>query len=263
MRRRPPAGVLVLPTHLTASARRVAAAAVDRGLDVVQCEARDVLDATAPGTAPRHLHAPPSYVDPAAGPLGVAPLEAPADWLATLPVDLTRRAIRCVPIREAHALRVPVFVKSPNDKSIPARVYADGTRLPGPDAVDPATLVLVSDVVAYVSEVRLHVLDGEVHAASQYAQDGRPHLEPATGEVLRYARDLLAAVATTIPSAIVVDVGTDPDGGWSVIEANAAWASGCYASDPQRVLDVVLRSAGPAEALATSDRAFVRPAPGR
>ena len=62
--------------------------------------------------------------------LGIALLEAPANWLATLPGEFTRREIRAVPLREAYALRRPVFVKSPNDKGITARVYADGSRLP-------------------------------------------------------------------------------------------------------------------------------------
>lgn len=43
-----------------------------------------------------------------------------------------------------------------------------------------------------------------------------------------------------------------------MIEANAAWASGCYLADPERALDTVLRAAGPAADLSPHDRAFVR-----
>lgn len=117
-----------------------------------------------------HLHAGPSFADVVAPTLGIALLEAPADWLALLPRALTRRDVRAMPIGDAYRLRRPAFVKSPNDKSISALVYADGSRLPGPDAVDPATVVLVSDVMTFAVEYRLHVLDGAVRTAGQYAE---------------------------------------------------------------------------------------------
>ncbi|MFI1251824.1 ATP-grasp domain-containing protein [Streptomyces anulatus] len=205
-----------------------------------------------------HLHAGPSFADVVAPALGIALLEAPADWLARLPRALTQRDIRAMTIAEAYRLRRPAFVKSPNDKSISALVYADGSRLPGPDAVDPATVVLVSDVMTFAVEYRLHLLDGAVHAAGQYAEAGRLRLGPPDGDALAFGQDVLAAAGETLPSAIVVDVGRDDEGRWAVIEPNAAWASGCYSADPDRALETVLRAAGPATALSPHDRAFVR-----
>lgn len=69
-----------------------------------------------------HLHAGPTFADAVAPALGIAPLEAPADWLARLPYAFTRREIRALPIGEAYLLRRPAFIKSPNDKSISALV---------------------------------------------------------------------------------------------------------------------------------------------
>jgi hypothetical protein len=163
-----------------------------------------------------------------------------------------------MPIREAYQLRAPAFIKTPNDKQITAMIYPDGTRLPGSFAIDSDTLVLVSDVLTYTSEYRLHVLDAHAHTASQYAQDGRLKLQPASQDALAFARELLAHINATIPSAVAIDIGTDANGEWSVIEVNAAWASGCYVADPDRGLDVVQRAAGPMSLLAASDRAFVR-----
>ncbi|QTA32664.1 ATP-grasp domain, R2K clade family 2 [Streptomyces sp. CA-256286] len=180
-----------------------------------------------------HLHAGPTFADAVAPALGVAPLEAPADWLARLPYAFTRREIRALPIGEAYLLRRPAFIKSPNDKSISALVYADGSRLPGPDAVDPQTVVLVSDVMTFAAEYRLHLLDGAVHTGSRYAAGGRLRLGPPTPDALAFGRDLLAAARQTLPSAIVVDVGVDDEGRWAVVEANAAWGSGCY--EPIRI----------------------------
>ncbi|MDW4901970.1 ATP-grasp domain-containing protein [Streptomyces californicus] len=257
---RPPR-TLVLPPRLTASARTLRTAALRRGLHVVEATALAVPDGVAApggGEAAVHLHAGPSFADAVAPALGIALLEAPADWLALLPRALTRRDVRAMPIGDAYGLRRPAFVKSPNDKSIPALVYADGSRLPGPDAVDPATVVLVSDVMTFAAEYRLHLLDGSVHTAGQYAETGRLRLGPAHDDALAFGRDVLAAAADSLPSAVVVDVGRDDDGRWAVIEANAAWASGCYEADPVRALDTVLRAAGPRTELSAYDRQFLR-----
>lgn len=248
---------LVLPPRLTASARALRDVALRRGLRVVEPAGHAAAEEWA-GRAAMHLHAGPSFADVVAPALGIALLEAPADWLARLPRALTRREIRATPIGEAYGLRRPAFVKSPNDKGIPALVYADGSRLPGPDAVDPATVVLVSDVMTFTVEYRLHLLDGAVHAAGRYAEGGRLRLGPADGDAVVFGREVLAAAGETLPSAIVVDVGRDDAGRWAVIEANAAWASGCYAADPGRALDTVLRAAGPATDLSPHDRGFVR-----
>ncbi|MEU9931396.1 ATP-grasp domain-containing protein [Streptomyces anulatus] len=292
-----PPRILVLPPRLTASARTLRATALRRGLRIVEATASAVPEGlgspgwagwpegagpagspgdtrgtwdtrgadsaestgcTGSGGHSVHVHAGPSFADVVAPALGIALLEAPADWLARLPRALTQRDVRAMTIGEAYRLRRPAFVKSPNDKSISALVYADGSRLPGPDAVDPATVVLVSDVMTFAVEYRLHLLDGAVHAAGQYAEAGRLRLGPPDGDALAFGRDVLAAAGETLPSAIVVDVGRDDEGRWAVIEANAAWASGCYSADPDRALETVLRAAGPATALSPHDRDFVR-----
>ncbi|MBT2448810.1 ATP-grasp domain-containing protein [Streptomyces sp. ISL-43] len=241
---------LLLPPRLTASAARLRDAAHARGLDTAQLDGFAVPE----GLRAAHLHAGPRFADAVAPGLGIGLLEAPCDWLARLPREFTGREILLMPIREAYGLRRPVFVKSPNDKDIPALVYADGSRLPGPDAVDPLTEVLVSDVVRFTAEHRLFLLDGAVHTASRYAEDCRLSLGPASADALAFAAGLPFA---TLPSAIVVDVGV-ADGRWSVIEANAAWASGTYACDPQHALDVALRAAAPLPSFTPRDREFLR-----
>ncbi|MEU6631382.1 ATP-grasp domain-containing protein [Streptomyces parvus] len=262
-----PSRTLVLPPQLTASARRLRTTALRRGLRVVEAAASAVSEgpgrpgwaAGAEGEAHAvHVHAGPTFADVVAPALGIALLEAPADWLARLPRALTQREVRAMPIGEAYRLRRPAFVKSPNDKGISALVYADGSRLPGPDAVDPATVVLVSDVMTFAVEYRLFLLDGAVHTASQYAEAGGLRLGPPTAAALAFGREVLAAAGDALPSAVVVDVGRDTEGRWAVIEANAAWASGCYEADPDRALDTVLRAAGPVTDLLPCDRAFVR-----
>ena len=213
---------------------------------------------------PAHLYAGPLFADAVAADLGIALLEPPDDWLTRLPYQALRREIRMLTMAEAWTLRTPAFLKPPNDKSFPARVYLEGTQLPGADAVDSDTPVLASDPVTFAVEFRLYVLDGEIVTGAQYAIDGDLDIEPLDGHeseqrVLGFAKDVLREAVDTLPSGVVLDVGLI-GGEPAVIEANAAWASGHYAADPERVLDVVLRAAGPGAEAGERDRQFVRPA---
>ncbi|MEU5189069.1 ATP-grasp domain-containing protein [Streptomyces klenkii] len=245
---------MLLPPRLTASAESVREAAQRYGLRTVQFTSFTLPDGL---RGAEHLHAGPGFADVVVPAYGIAPLEAPRDWLAGLPRELTRRDVRIMPIAEAYALRRPVFIKSPNDKGIRAMVYADGSRLPGPDAVDPETVVLVSDVVTFEAEYRLHCLDGTVHTGSRYAENGRLALGPLSEAAKAFGTEVLAEAGAALPSAIVVDVGT-ADGHWAVVEANAAWASGLYTASPELALDVILRAAGPVGDVAPRDRRFIR-----
>ncbi|MCF2531576.1 ATP-grasp domain-containing protein [Yinghuangia soli] len=259
--------VLVLAPRSTDTDRRLVSAAHRRGLRAERLTGWTVPAdlAGTPGLR-AHVYAGPLFADAVAADLALGLLEAPEDWLARLPEDLTGRRITAATLAEAWELRRPAFVKPPNDKSFAARVYRDGTQLPGPDAADPDTAVLISDAVAFRSEYRLFVLDGEVRAASRYAVDGDLAIAPIEDcaeqdEVLAFAAHMLAAQAAALPSAVVVDVGRLDGFGWAVVEANAAWASGGYACDLDRILDVILRAGGPLVELPPHDRPFVRPAP--
>ncbi len=117
--------------------------------------------------------------------------------------------------------------------------------------------MLVSDIVDFTAEYRLHLLDGVVYTGSQYAAHGRLHLGPPSTDALAFGTDLIAGYEHTPPSAIIVDVGL-LGGYWAVIEANAAWASGAYVADPDLVLDVVLRAASPTASVTARDREFIR-----
>lgn len=261
-----PEPVLVFPPRANDTAHVLAAAAAQRGLRTEIMSSWRVPDhLRAHGEA--HLYAGPLFADAVAHDLGLVLLEPRDAWLAELPRSLTRRDIKATTIDVARRVRRPAFIKAPNDKLFPARVYVDGSRLPGSDAVDDDMLVLVSDIVAFDREFRLFVLDGEVHTASQYAVQGELVIAPLAGHaderaVMRFADDLLITLGHTLPSAVVVDVGVvrDDDGPekLAVIEANPAWASGHYACDPERVLDVVLRASFDRRLLTERDAPFQR-----
>ncbi|MER7752096.1 ATP-grasp domain-containing protein [Kitasatospora sp. NPDC097643] len=257
-----PDRVLLVSAQQTSTTTLLAEAAARRGL------ATAVLGG--PGTVERlagrpvHWYGGPLTAARIAGPLGLALLEPDDDWLARLPREFTRRRIELTTLAEAWTLRHPAFVKPPADKSLPPAVYPDGTRLPRTgERIGPDTPVLVSEPVTFTAEYRLFVRDGDVLTGSRYARFGRLDPAPLTADATAFARRLLTAVGDTLPSAVALDVGPiadpyDPAEHWAVVEANLPWFAHCYAADPDRVLDVVLGSAGPAAELATADRRFVR-----
>ncbi|MGW6414138.1 ATP-grasp domain-containing protein [Streptomyces sp. NPDC055055] len=202
-----------------------------------------------------------------AGQMEWALLEPTDDWLAELPQEFTGREIRVATVLDAWALQRPTFVKPPRDKSFAADVYADGSRLP--DGLDPATPVLLSEVVTFAAEYRLFLLDGQIATGSRYAVFGRldplpldPHA-PIASEIAEFVHGLVAEAGDALPSAVVVDVGQlldpyRPGHRWAVVEANMAWFSHAYAADPTRVLDVVIRAAGPRDKVRPSDLSYIR-----
>ncbi|MFD8702066.1 ATP-grasp domain-containing protein [Kitasatospora sp. NPDC059648] len=256
------APVLLTSAQPTSTTALLTAAAARRGLATSVLTGPDTVGELA--GRPVHWYGGPLAAARIAAPLGLALLEPEDDWLARLPEEFTRRRIELTTLAEAWTLRHPAFVKPPADKSVAPAVYPDGSRLPRTgERIGPGTPVLVSEPVTFAAEYRLFLLDGEVLTGSRYARFGRLDPAPLTAAATAFARRLLAAVGDTLPSAVALDVGPiadpyDPVEHWAVVEANLPWFAHCYAADPDRVLDVVLRAAGPAAQLGGPDRRFVR-----
>jgi hypothetical protein len=175
--------------------------------------------------------------------LGLTLLEPPQDWLVTLPDEYRRRSIRLMPLGEARLLNEPWFIKPPNDKSFAAAVYV-GRDLPAeyPDDMP----VLVSEIVDWEVEFRSFVLDRQVMTSSVYLRNGElqresgfVHSEAEQSELNAFMTRLLADTRVELPRAAVVDAGIMRGVGWAVVEQNAAWGSGIYGCDPERVLEVL------------------------
>lgn len=165
----------------------LAEAAAGRGMKVRSLAEADALTASAEAAV--HWYGGPLAADRIADTLALGLLEPPDDWLAKLPQEFTGRHVELTTLAEAWQTRHPVFAKPPSDKSFPAAVYADGSRLPRTGEGVADTAVLLSDVVTFAVEYRLFVLDGRVAAGSRYAVYGRldPRRSTGTYESRRYA----------------------------------------------------------------------------
>ncbi|UFQ16985.1 MULTISPECIES: ATP-grasp domain-containing protein [Streptomyces] len=252
---------LLIPYPRSSTAVLLAEAAARRGLPVLER-----VPERGPGArGDLHWYGGPLAADRVAVPAGIALLEPADTWLAALSYELTHRRIQSTTLGEARALRRPAFVKPPSDKSLPAAVYADGSRLPPPNAsariTDDAT-VLVSEVVEFAAEYRCFVRDGRVVTGGRYAVRGLLDPGPLASGARAFAERVVARCAGAgpgLPGAVVLDVGPLTGGRWAVVEANMAWYAHCYTADPERVLDVVLAATGPHHAVTPTDRPFLRP----
>lgn len=180
----PVADFLVLPPRLDSTAELLAESARRRGLAVEHLPSPSV-PAQLRQARGGHLYGGPNFAAAVASDLDLAMLEPADDWLVQLPYEYTRRDITLTTLAEARWLRTPTFVKPPRDKTLTAGVYADGSRLPRAERYHPDTPVLVSEIVTFLVEYRLFVLDATVHAASRYATNGR--LDPAPSTPARIA----------------------------------------------------------------------------
>lgn len=177
-------------------------------------------------------------------------LEPAEDFLPQLPTEYRLREVWLTTLGEARTLPEPRFVKPPNDKSFPARVYA-GAELPNEFADDVP--VLVSEVVTWGKEFRCFVLNRDIATLSVYLRDGVlqrddgfTHTPAEEAEVREFAGRVLADPRVDFPVAGVLDVGTIAGTDWAVVEANSAWGAGLYGCDPDTVLEVLQAAAVPA-----------------
>jgi hypothetical protein len=179
---------------------------------------------------------------------GLALHEPPEGWLPQLPECYRHRAVQLSTLGAARAL-LPAFVKPPNDKSFPARVYGPGEL---PEEFPDDTPVLVQEPVTWVREFRCFVHDRTLRTWSVYLRDGALQREagfPSTAEegveVEEFVTRILADPEVSLPPACALDVGEIWGRGWAVVEVNSAWGAGIYGCDPVAVLHVLRQAAEP------------------
>ncbi|AFY95902.1 ATP-grasp domain-containing protein [Chamaesiphon minutus] len=233
---------LILTPRFTEDAQALWRAANRLGWDVERLRSWQVLDEL------RSIADPVLYLEglfgqTLAAEFGLRLLEPPLDWLPNLPREFRKRWGSLSTLEACRELVEPAFIKPPNDKSFPARVYT-GAELPL--EYDNDTPVLVAEVVAWEKEFRCFVLDRQIRAISVYLRNGELQrdrdfaaADAELAEVESFVDLVLADTRIELPRTAVLDVGVICDRGWAVVEQNAAWGAGLYGCDPVRVLEVL------------------------
>ncbi len=237
---------LILTPRFTEDAQALWRAAVQLGWNVERLTSWRIPDEL------RSIPEPVVYLEGLFGPtlaadLGLRLLEPPIDWLPRLPEEFKKRKVSLMTFGAARKLAEPAFIKPPNDKSFPARVYV-GSQLP--DGVDDDMPVLVSEIVSWEKEFRCFILDREPRTFSVYLRGSElqreTHFAASDSELAEaeaIVRTVLADPRVDLPRAAVLDVGVISGRGWAVVEQNAAWGSGIYGCDPVEVLEVLRHAA--------------------
>lgn len=198
-----------------------------------------------------------AFCDMMAERLDLGLLEPPEAWLGTLPEEMVKRELWCGTVADLGRVTSRSFVKPANDKVFSFGVYEKGSDVPT-RYVDDICPIIVSEVVAFDIEVRLHLLDGEIVAASQYRLvQANVTEDQAVEQAVAFIKPYLKSLE--LPSSVVVDVGNIEGRGWAFIEANQTYASGVYyQASPLAILPALLRSSGPRALVRDSDKRFLR-----
>ena len=181
--------------------------------------------------------------EPIAQQLGVRLLNPSDDWLTILPEEYRKRWIYLSNLGELRRTSTTAFIKPPNDKSFPARVYSTEDL---PTDYPDNTVVLVSEIVEWEKEFRCFILNRCLKTFSVYLREGKlqsennfAHTEEEEFAVRNFIQALLIDNRVEIPLATVIDVGVIKGRGWAVVEQNAAWGAGLHGCNPTQVLGVI------------------------
>jgi hypothetical protein len=194
-------------------------------------------------------------------------LDPPDRFLTDLPEGFVNRHIEFTTVKALQYSKwTRKFVKPAcASKPFQAGIYEKGMDIIVTNKyIDFRCPVYVSEIVEFVAEVRLFILDGNIISSDQYNLIIEKEPEEVEKEAKEYGYmllDYLHMSNTRLPSAVVIDVGYIQDRGWSVIEANQAYSSGIYTEDRykiEKLLPLFLRASGRKENVSEADREFIR-----
>lgn len=197
------------------------------------------------------------------------PFQAPpADFLAHVDGALLGRRVAFGTMASPPKLTGPVHAKIADAKvtDLPAQVWPDAAAFyeaARKASIPEQSVIALSDVVTFTSEVRCFMLADRVAAASVYLSggltwdglDARDCQAPAAA--VEHAHDVAQSLQS-VPAGWVLDVGLTTEGHWRAVEANPAWSSNPYHCDLRAVLEVIDAAQRPGRHLWRPDPATLR-----
>lgn len=254
---------LILSSRYTADSQMLRQAAQQLGWETLRLDAPQIPDWFEPPDSQVALFYTAPHAFEIAAQLTRVLLGCTPDWTVGLPREYLRRELQQMTMAEALLLRGESFVKHAVSKAFPAAIYNAMALAEAAANVPPTALVHVGEPVNWLVEYRCFVRDREIAAISPYKRHGRtieshddlldaPPTEIAAAR--EFAHMVLHAPGVDSPPAFVLDVGIIDNRGWAVIECNECWASGIYACDPRRLLDVLARACIRTDSMTDRDR---------
>lgn len=171
------------------------------------------------------------------------------EWMANIPAELAGRKVISGTV-DSLPDEGTYFVKPSEAKilSLPAKEYevSEVKRILSDNNFDSSIqLQWTADVLKVDREHRFFVADRQIATGSPYNVEGvvgydkrisREYLTDARS----FAQEALQELGSYQPQAFTLDVGMNMmTGSWFIVEANRAWSSGFYHSDPATALEVV------------------------
>lgn len=170
-------------------------------------------------------------------------LEPMHNWLTQLDFSYTQRKIDYLPLKALEKISFPSFIKPPDDKLFPAKIYQSPQEILEQKHIDKEQYILTSQPVSFIKEFRLHILQNEILGCSRYAVDGKLDITCQDKDIknaIDFTQSLIQNLSHTLPPVIVIDVGLLNTKQWAVIEANPCFGSGLYANPPYAILTMLL-----------------------
>lgn len=235
---------IILSPRETEDRDRLARAASDRGWSVCQMEKWRVTEDML-FEQDLAIYGEPLFCRIVAAQIERVLLEPPHDWLCKLPISVTHRKIKMLRFDELRQVPLPCFLKAPDEKLFPAAVYEDITELTRRSDIDPSQHLIMSDVINFRKEYRVHLLEGTAVSGSRYSVGGELSIDSRDSEIVeaqKFAEKVFNTSAGSTPPAVVIDVGVTDSGEWAVVEANPCFGAGIYGGDDNRILDVLLKA---------------------
>ena len=174
-------------------------------------------------------------------------------WLAELPPRWLRRDVWVGPVEQLHEAPAAAWYKPATVKidTLPAawrrrdqmHAWLDAQSAAGHDL--SGLMLAATGHADWRWEVRCWIRARQVVGAGVYLADGVAYTQDPrvdtvdrVGPAAAWCQQLLDD-GLHVPDGVVVDVGCDRDGRFSVVEANPAWASSWYGVPAAAVLDVL------------------------
>lgn len=169
-------------------------------------------------------------------------------WLAELDISLTGRRIGIGELSE-----IPgdtVLWAKPAEAKIDAMVSGKYTKdeivsiCKAEDVPSDTLFQWTSDILKINHEHRFFIRHGKIMTGSPYLIDGEIYYpsitSPRYAEAEKAAEEILHELGDNQAPAYTLDVGLDElTNRWIIIEANPAWSSGLYGSDPAKVIETL------------------------